>query len=141
MTSFPTDCLNVHNQQRMAVNLSNVTWSDSLAASAQAWAENMAVNGFRHSGKTGENIASTSYTTSVLGRLLGLWVHEQEHYIVGCKYPDCSTTSAEVGHYTQMVWHSTTQVGCGFAPGANRGYNYLCCQYYKAGNIVGQYVY
>jgi len=141
MTTFPTDCLTVHNQERMAVGLNNLTWSASLAASAQAWAENMAVNGFRHSGKSGENIASTSYTTLVLSRLLGLWTKEKNHFIVGCIYPHCSNTTAEVGHYTQMVWHSTTQVGCGFAPGANRSYNYLCCQYYKAGNIIGQFVY
>jgi len=125
----------------MAVGLANLTWSDSLAASAQAWAENMAVNGFRHSGKTGENIASSTYSTSTLSRLLGLWVKEKAYFIVGCIYPKCSNTTAEVGHYTQMVWHSTTQVGCGFAPGVNRGYNYLCCQYYKAGNVIGQFVY
>jgi len=141
MATFKEDCLRVHNIERVNVKLVNLTWSDSLAASAQAWAENMAKNGFRHSGKTGENIASTSYSTKTLQRLLGLWMGEKYHYIVGCKYPACSTNSEEVGHYTQVVWHSTTQVGCGFAPGYNRGYNYLCCQYYKAGNIVGQYVY
>jgi len=141
MTTFPDDCLRVHNKERMAVGVANLTWSDSLAKSAQAWAENMAVNGFRHSGKSGENIASTSYTTLVLSRLLGLWVKEKNSFIVGCIYPKCSNSTVKVGHYTQMVWHSTTQVGCGFAPGANRGYNYLCCQYYRAGNIVGQKVY
>jgi len=98
-------------------------------------------NDFQHSGRTGENIASTTSSTKVLDELLDLWTREQNWFIKGCRYPDCSSNGDEVGHYTQMVWARTSEVGCGFAPGANSNWNYLCCQYTVSGNVIGQYVY
>jgi len=41
----------------------------------------------------------------------------------------------DVGHYTQIVWRATTQVGCAIA--ANKSAEYLVCRYLPAGNVVG----
>jgi len=46
------------------------------------------------------------------------------------------TGSNTVGHYTQMVWKSTTQVGCGTATSNN--YAVLSCRYTPPGNVIGQ---
>jgi len=98
-------------------------------------------NSFEHSGTahTGENIAECTSTDDTLFRLFRTWVNEKEHFIVGCTFDDCSTTSAEVGHYTAMVWSTTTEVGCGWAKGAD--FNYLTCQYLPSGNVLGSKVY
>jgi hypothetical protein len=40
-----------------------------------------------------------------------------------------------VAHYTQMVWPTTTQIGCGFYAG--RKYDALVCRYSPPGNRDG----
>jgi len=41
------------------------------------------------------------------------------------------------GHFTQVVWKTSTKLGCGIGKG-NRGV-YVCCQYLEAGNYMGEY--
>jgi hypothetical protein len=43
------------------------------------------------------------------------------------------------GHYTQIVWSTSTQIGCGIATDANQ--DYLVCRYLQAGNYPGQVPY
>ena len=46
------------------------------------------------------------------------------------------------GHFTQMVWKSTKQIGCAFAVGPWKDYTnvyYIGCDYLPAGNDLGQY--
>lgn len=53
--------------------------------------------------------------------------------------------SAEPGHFTQVVWKNSTQLGCGAAQGVKtlngRQYNafYVVCHYAPAGNVTGQF--
>lgn len=43
------------------------------------------------------------------------------------------------GHYTQMIWPSTTEVGCGIGPDPQReGAWRLVCNYSPGGNMLGQ---
>jgi hypothetical protein len=46
-----------------------------------------------------------------------------------------------VGHYTQIVWSFTTQVGCGFAPANRLGFGMVVCRYSPPGNVQGQFPY
>jgi hypothetical protein len=41
------------------------------------------------------------------------------------------------GHFTQVVWKNTTDVGFGIASG--NGANYGVANYYKAGNFQGEF--
>ena len=55
--------LNIHNQERAAVNVPTLSWSSSLASNAQSWADQLLAEGkFEHSPDTsyGENIAQLS---------------------------------------------------------------------------------
>jgi len=42
------------------------------------------------------------------------------------------------GHYTQVVWRSTTTVGCAMAVCKDSQEQIWVCQYQKPGNWVGQ---
>ncbi len=53
-------------------------------------------------------------------------------------FPQVSRTGnwADVGHYTQLIWPRTQEVGCAVAKGAVN--DVLVCRYSPAGNIVGE---
>jgi len=44
------------------------------------------------------------------------------------------------GHFTQVVWKSSTQVGCAVAGPSKSGWFYVGCNYTPPGNYQGQYV-
>jgi hypothetical protein len=119
-------------------------WSDDLAAGAQIWAEHLAddVHTLQHSGlpHLGENLAMWSAGRASLTKLVDLWGAEKQ-YFVEASFPDVSTTGdwRTVGHYTQMIWRNTTEVGCGVARGG--GYDFLVCRYSPQGNFMGEKVF
>jgi len=69
----------------------------------------------------------------------GMWASEKQFYDMGGASAPCTlnTPGEQVGHYTQQIWHSTTHIGCGVSQCADDSVLYVC-QYYPAGNFVGQ---
>jgi uncharacterized protein YkwD len=143
---FVNTILAVHNSERAAVGVPPLVWNDTLAAGAKAWAENLAATGkFEHSTccgafwAYGENIAGfdPSQGVSAPGGGLMLMVAEKNNYHGGPINPDIPANQT-IGHYTQMVWRSTTSVGCGTGSGSKLPYSILVCRYYPPGNIFGQ---
>ncbi|MFL6309918.1 MAG: CAP domain-containing protein, partial [Nitrososphaera sp.] len=130
--------LAVHNSERAAVGAPPLVWSDTLAASAQAWAEHLAtMKEMVHSGP-GENIAGFTWEdgpTAPYG--VSLWVNEKVNWHGGVLTPE---NWYPTGHYTQMVWRNTQEVGCGTAPPGAGGpsWSTLVCQYNPPGNYMGQ---
>ena len=45
----------------------------------------------------------------------------------------------DVVHYAQVVWRSTTTMGCGIATDGH--YDYVVCRYEPAGNVMGERAY
>jgi hypothetical protein len=135
------ELLAAQNAYRQQVGEPALVWSDRLADSAQAWAEHLAndVHAMRHSGAiaTGENIATWTAGHASLTRLVRLWGAEKV-YFIDAVFPDVSRTGdwKTVGHYSQLVWRKTTDVGCGLATGG--GQDYLVCQYNPMGNFYGE---
>ena len=39
----------------------------------------------------------------------------------------------KTGHFTQVVWKGSRQMGCGYSK------NYVCCRYLPAGNFMGRF--
>jgi uncharacterized protein YkwD len=115
-------------------------WSDSLAAAAQQYANHLASTGnLVHSGTPGENLAQGPDTYTVT-QLVDMWGSEERYFIRGI-FPNVSSTGdwQAVGHYTQVVWRNTTQVGCGVATG-NRNI-FMVGRYNPPGNVIGESVY
>ncbi len=72
-------------------------------------------------------------------QMVGNWASEKVSFRPGV-FPAVSRTGnwADVGHYSQIVWPATTQVGCAIA--SNRSDDFLVCRYAPAGNIDGRRV-
>ncbi len=131
------EILAAHNGYRAQAGVSPLQWSASLAASAQAWATHLAATGpLVHSG-AGENLADGTAGAFSLTQMVGFWGNEEKFFTNGV-FPAVSTTGnwEDVGHYTQLIWRNTTEVGGGLATG--QGNDYLVCHYSPAGNVVGE---
>src|SRR4030095_5458526 len=69
-------------------------------------------------------------------QMAGHWISEQRNFVPGV-YPNVSRTGswADVAHYTQIVWPTTTNVGCAIARGGR--FDWLICRYSPPGNRDG----
>ena len=69
--------------------------------------------------------------------MVGGWALEKRWFVPGV-FPANSRTGnwEDVGHFTQMIWPTTTRVGCALAATART--DYLVCRYSGAGNIDGR---
>ncbi len=131
------ELLAAHNQYRTALGLAPLHWSTALAAKAQPWAEHLAAIGQLVHNGYGQNLAMAAAGTHSLTQLVQLWGNEQANFTDGA-FPDISTTGnwLDTGHYSQMIWRSTREVGCGFAE--DNGNDVLVCDYSPPGNVMGE---
>lgn len=80
----------------------------------------------------GENLAAG--TNSEPAELVQLWYDEIEYYdydnVTGIEHD-----GHDVGHFTQLVWADSTELGCAVQKCSNEAV-YLICEYNPAGNII-----
>lgn len=127
--------LRVHNEARERHGVRPLSWSPALAASAKAWAQNCE---FKHSGAAGKGENLSRWQGPFTQReMVDIWYDEITDY--DFRTGDAKRPGAMIGHFTQMVWAGTTQVGCGYASCPRVG-EYLVCQYAPAGNVRTQFV-
>ncbi|MGE3455278.1 MAG: CAP domain-containing protein, partial [Kofleriaceae bacterium] len=89
--------------------------------------------GFDHSnGKYGENLAAATIGALTPESVVTMWYDELKGY--SFKQPGFSM---QTGHFTQVVWRGTKQVGCGSAQ--CNGLEIWVCEYDPPGNWHGQY--
>jgi Cysteine-rich secretory protein family len=138
--------LSAHNAERATVGAPPLVWDAALANDAAVWARSLARSGnFVHSpveirgAGQGENLWMGTARAYAYGDMIAMWTEEKARTRSG-RFPDVSSTGNwhDVGHYTQIIWPSTTKLGCAMASG--RGDDYLVCRYGPAGNRVGETV-
>ena len=138
---FAERLLIAHNLERDRVNVPRLGWSAKLAAQAQAWADKLASsNRFEHAqdrAGAGENLWMGPARRYSAEQMIGGFVEEVRYYRSG-QFPDVSSTGSwhDVGHYTQLIWRGTQEVGC--AVGRGQTNDILVCRYFPAGNVLGQ---
>ena len=141
--------LQVHNQLRSLHGVPPVTWSATVAASAQAWANTCPLPGNHSSWGYGENmhfgpdnladiVDCVKYENVMECIVKAGWYVDQEPLY------DYNNPEAEYNldslHFTQVVWKSTTEIGCGYRTDCGGDWPYVSvCQYNPPGNVVGYF--
>lgn len=151
-----------HNKCRAADGQSRVRWNSRLAAFAQRQAERCVLSHSTNDARTqrwgrstpvlaGENLAMQWHTSSSflsspsVGDKATLWstdewCGEKKWYDINSNSCRAPPNSPGCGHYTQMVWHDSNQIGCGFAKCRHKNPDewHLACLYLEAGNTFGE---
>jgi pathogenesis-related protein 1 len=110
-------------------------WSDTIAQDAQTWANNCM---FTHGGpgNYGQNIFASSRSASPID-VVADWASEGASY----DYDSNSCNDFTCGHYTQIVWAKSTQLGCGVqtctrnSPFGGGSWQLWVCNYDPPGNF------
>ena len=134
--------LALHNTERAAVGVKPLEWDFGLAASAKAYAIKLTSAGqLVHSSREGRKTVRENLLQNLPGgrtptQMIGVWTDEKRYFKPGI-FPDVSTTGdwSDIGHWTQMVWESTTHVGC--AVNGDARFEWLVCHYSPPGNRDG----
>jgi pathogenesis-related protein 1 len=126
-----------HNKARADVGVEPLRWSPAIAAYAQQWAEHLAVSdcqmSHRSPNKYGENLFQGTFGAYTAVDAAKAWESEKKDYGGGALN---EANWARAGHYTQMVWRQTQQLGCGQA--ICKGTLIVACNYDPPGNFLGQ---
>jgi len=146
--------LDAHNSVRGAHNLPALTWSSRLANYAQQWANRSAKVrncGMKHrpnhgpyKQQHGENLWWASPRTWSNGvrelqdiniqRVVKDWADEKPFYNYAA---NTCKPGEQCGHYTQIVWRETKEVGCAYQQCADKSQLWVC-NYSPAGNYIGE---
>lgn len=134
--------LAAHNHERALVGAPPLEWDAGLAAHAASYGPTLAsLRQLIHSPREGrpgerENLAMAWHATLTPEGLVDLWSREKLMLQPGL-FPAVSRTGEweDVAHYTQMVWPTTTRVGCAIYAA---DWDYLICHYSPPGNIGGK---
>ena len=137
--------LAAQNHERVLVGAPPLQWDAKLAADAASYGPVLASLGrLVHSPREGrpgerENLAIAWHGALSPEQLVNLWSREKLDLRPGL-FPDVSRTGRweDVAHYTQMVWPTTTRVGCAIY---SADWDYLICRYSPPGNKDGKPVF
>ncbi|EPS40503.1 hypothetical protein H072_5632 [Dactylellina haptotyla CBS 200.50] len=128
-TSLPSQMVYYHNAWRAHHGVGAVTWNSTLASAALVSASKCV---FAHTKNNpyGENIAAGTYTNPAF--YAALWYNEVSQY-------DFNNPgfSGATGHFTQVVWKNSKQIGCAWVRNCPGNYpNMLFCEYSPYGNVL-----
>ena len=118
------------------MGLPPLVWSQTLAAVAQQWANELIARGkFAHrpKNKYGENLFEIQGARAKPAEVVADWAAEARDYDAA---RNTCRTGAVCGHYTQLIWRNTKEVGCGVAQRGRR--EVWVCNYDPPGNWVGE---
>lgn len=148
--AFTSAILNSTNFFRAAHNASAVTYNATLARFAADYLDVPSdsdpenAGDFDTDGQTAANCPAFEHSGGPYGENLALgcsdvqgcvdmWGNERDLY----NFADPGF-GHDTGHFTQLVWKNTTDVGCSRRLCGATGW-YLVCEYFPRGNVMGQF--
>ncbi len=135
------EILETHNYHRKRHQVDILVRNAEIEAVAQADSDHLAeIDEMKHSGnkKYGENLfyCWASRGICVSGKTSSQsWYDEVKDY--DYNNPGFAMNT---GHFTQLVWKGSKQIGCG-ASCNNSNKCYVTCNYYPPGSSIGQFAY
>ncbi|XP_024591594.1 C-type lectin domain family 18 member A-like isoform X4 [Neophocaena asiaeorientalis asiaeorientalis] len=136
--------LSLHNRLRSrvhppAANMQRMDWSESLAQQAQTRAAlcgapaPSSASVPRATPQVGWNVQLLPVSSASFIHVVGLWFSEGQQYSQAAA--ECAP-NATCTHYTQLVWATSSQLGCGRHPcsGAQAEMEAFVCAYSPGGN-------
>jgi hypothetical protein len=137
--------LTAHNVERARVGVPPLRWDAQLALDAGRYGPVLASIGrLQHSPRETrpgqrENLWMGARGLFSPEQMVGLWVEERKFFRHGV-FPFVATSGNwhDVAHYTQLIWPTTTRVGCAIYSAGRT--DYLICRYSPPGNIDGRRV-
>jgi len=161
LADFQQQALAQHNYFRQQLHCTGaMTLNASLNTIAQNYAQYLAANNiFNHSGAAGlgENLYSES-SSAIINFVNGKNAHfstKKDETIFLCVLGSTPSTAwyneislynynspsfaSATGHFTQVVWAASTQMGIGIALTSNSLTAYVVANYFPAGNVIGQF--
>ncbi|XP_075104302.1 pathogenesis-related protein PRMS-like [Nicotiana tabacum] len=135
--------LKAHNDLRASVVVPPLQWDANLANFAQSWANSRKqdCNYRQHSTSSyGENIYWELYRQTPASGVVQKWFSEKQFFNHATNLCNCQPERerCECGHYLNIIWRTTTKVGCSSFTYCNdqKGV-YVVCSYDPIGNVKG----
>jgi len=143
--------------QPQAGNMRALRWNEELAIIAQRWADqctwghdqdrrtlNGTISGQNVFMSFSSRVESVEKMMSKVAEAVTSWYNEVKTPGYDPEGVEKYVFDSATGHYTQVIWAETEQIGCGwtyFNSGGKWQRSYVVCNYAKAGNYIGQQVY
>jgi hypothetical protein len=130
--------LNMTNTYRQLHNTPPVVWNNTIAQISQKWSDHLAQfetlqHNYQISDTYGENLAAIGTIAPELDYIqiaIDSWYKEGIYY----NY-DNPGFSASTGHFTALLWASTTSIGAGISQSTTQ--TYIVMNFYPMGNVQG----
>jgi pathogenesis-related protein 1 len=134
------EMVDAHNVVRADVGVGPVSWDDTVAAYAEAYAEKRRAD-CQLLPPTGspyaQNIWGANGTDWTAADVVNAWASEKQYYDHATN--TCSAPPGEsCASYTQVVWSNTTTIGCGGVICDGDANTFIICSYNPPGNVEGQ---
>lgn len=135
-SGYADKALNYHNEKRRLHQANDLVWDEDLAAIAQKHADtcNYGHDIDAYGGGYGQNIAGTGD----LQGSLEMWYNEVDIWPTSNYGNSAAAFTDETGHFTAMVWASTTAVGCASSINCG-GQAFTVCNYFCFPNMAGEF--
>lgn len=139
-SDFENEALQVHNEYRREHGVPPLVLNKEITKVAQKWAEELAKKdsmSYSSNQNYGESVYcgwSADPSTKIKARdCVDKWYSEINDFSFG-REPE----ELKCGHFTQLVWKTTKELGIGSAKGKS-GKLYVVANYYPPGNYSGQF--
>ncbi|MFI6218638.1 CAP family protein [Nocardia brasiliensis] len=145
--AFQSDCLGKHNELRrrhgvpaMKISAKAVDWATKRAQMVSQYEGLQEGHAGNAGSGFGENLAWSGSSSSFdynCAKAVQSWYDE-----IRLHNFDNNNFDYDTGHFTQVVWKNSVELGCARASGKGSRWfeSYVVCSYLPAGNFQGQFV-